>query len=112
MDQRMISHRSLQTGGKWAALSFFEQMGNIGSEVSRACRWKEKQRPEMMQRAFYRGLELLDFTIALSCGPRRRELLRAREVMCDFFAGENEYRSTARQMIRYYDAFAAAGRRT
>lgn len=108
MDQGITYHAHLQASGRWAELSFWEQMGNIGSEVSRACRWKEKQKPEMMQRAFERGLELLDLTIALSHGPRLRELLRAREVMCDFFVGENSYQSTAEQMKRYYDAFALA----
>ncbi len=110
MDQGIIYHKELQGTGRWAELSFFEQMGNIGSEVSRACRWKEKQKPEMMLRAFERGLELLDLTIALSHGSRLRELLRAREVMCDFFVGENEYQSSAEQMKRYYDAFALASR--
>ena len=108
MDQGIISHRSLQAEGRWSALPFFEQMGNIGSEVSRACKWKEKQKPEMMLKAFYRGLELLDFTIAESHGPRLRELLRAREIMCDFFVGENIYQSTPKQMLSYYDAFALA----
>ncbi len=108
MDRGVIYHTALGPGGRWAELSFFEQMGNIGSEVSRACKWKEKQKPEMMLRAFERGLELLDFTIALSHGPRLRELLRAREVMCDFFVGENMYQSTAKQMQKYYDAFALA----
>lgn len=106
MDQGIISHRSLQDSGRWAAMPFAQQMGNIGSEVSRACKWKEKQKPEMMEKAFYRGLELLDLTISLSRGPRLWELLRAREVMCDFFAGDNEYQSTPQQMIRYYDIFA------
>lgn len=109
MDQKMTCHRDLQASGRWARLSFFQQMGNIGSEVSRACRWKEKQKPEMMLKAFDRGLELLDLTIALSRGPRRRELLRAREVMCDFFLGENDYQSSAEQMKRYFDVFALAG---
>lgn len=108
MDQGIIYHSGLQANGRWAELSFFEQMGNIGSEVSRACKWKEKQKQDMMLTAFYRALELLDLTIALSHGPRLKELSRAREVMCDFFAGDNSYRSTAEQMRRYYDAFALA----
>lgn len=106
MDQGMISHPSLQSSGRWAALSFSEQMGNIGSEVSRACKWKEKQKFDLMEKAFFRGLELLDLTIALSRGPRLRELLRAREVICDYFAGENSCQSTSEQMVRYFDIFA------
>lgn len=78
MDQGVIYHRDLWESGRWAEMSFFEQMGNIGSEVSRACRWKEKGKPEMMRKAFEQALELLDFTIALSHGPRLRELVRGR----------------------------------
>lgn len=51
-------------------------------------------------------MKLLNLTIALSHGPWLRELLRAREVMCDFFAGDNVYQSTTQQMTRYYDVFA------
>ena len=111
MDHELIQHKRLQESGKWAAMSFAEQMANIGSEVSRACRWKEKGRPEMMSHAFDRCLELLDFTIALSKGPRLRELTRAREVLCDYFVDENIYHSTSEGWLRYFDAFAFAARK-
>lgn len=111
MDQGLTQHRHLQESGKWAAMSFAEQMANIGSEVSRACRWKEKGKPEMMGHAFDRCLELLDFTIALSNGPRLRELVRAREVLCDYFVGDNVYGSTGEGWMRYFDAFAFAARK-
>lgn len=107
MDQGLIYHRELAAGG-WNKLPFFAQMANIGSEISRACKWKAKEKPEMMQKAFERGLELLDLTISGTHGPKRHELLRAREVMCDFFAGENEYGSTPEQMQKYFDIFAYA----
>lgn len=106
MGQGIVYHKELKESGRWSSMSFFEQMGNIGSEVSRACKWKEKGKPEMMQKAFERGLELLDFTIEESNGARLRELLRARETMCDFFVGDNVYNSTPEQMKRYFDIFA------
>ena len=34
-------HRELSTG-KWAQMNFMEQLANVGSEVSRASRWKMK----------------------------------------------------------------------
>ena len=42
---------------------------------------------------------------------RLREIARAREVVADFFAGSNEYRSTAESLQKYFDAFAIAARR-
>ena len=106
MDITMIQHQELASSGRWAAMPFCEQMANIGSEVSRAIRWKEKGRIDHMNAAVDRCLELSDLTNAHQSGRRRRELLRAREVLCDFFLGENIYQSTAQQIQRYYDAFA------
>ena len=110
MDTGMIQHKDLAVSGRWASMRFCEQMANIGSEVSRAMRWKEKGREDRVAAAMDRCLELSDLTIALQRGRRRRELLRAREVLCDFFLGENEYQSTGEQIQRYYDAFAMAAR--
>ena len=41
---------------------------------------------------------------------RRREICRAREVVCDFFVGDNVYRSTPESLDRYFLAFARAAR--
>lgn len=38
----------------------------------------------MMEKAFYRGPELLGLTISLSYAPQLRESLRAREVISAF----------------------------
>ncbi len=92
-----------------------EQLGNIGSEVSRAIRWTDRN-PDTAQNALYRALDLLDLTLAdprLRDAPvRLREIARAREVVVDFFAGTNEYGSTGPSLQKYFDAFAVAARRT
>jgi hypothetical protein len=41
---------------------------------------------------------------------RRREILRAREVVCDFQAGDDTYHSTPKSLDRYFLAFAYAAR--
>ena len=105
-------HRDL-AAGRWWTLSLSEQMGNVGSEISRAIRWAPRN-PETAQGAFYRALELLDLTLAdpriLQSRPRLREVARAREVVVDFFAGSNEYGSTGPSLQKYFDAFALAAR--
>lgn len=106
MDQGLIQHRSLILGGRWAELPFCGQMGNIGSEVSRACYWKNKGQEDQMFQALWRGLELLTKTIELTSGPWRRELCRAREVLNDYILGDNEYQTTERQLMQYFDDFA------
>jgi len=107
-----IQHREL-AAGRWWKLSLAEQLGNVGSEVSRATRWASRN-PEIARAAFWRALELLDLTLAdprlLASPARLREIARAREVAADFFAGSNEYGSTAASLQKYFDAYAMAAR--
>ena len=87
-----------------------EQLGNIGSEISRAARWQSKN-PAIAEGALHRALELFDLTLddpRLRRSPARlREVARAREVVADFFAGPNEYQSTAASLQKYFDAFVS-----
>jgi hypothetical protein len=101
-------HKQLALG-RWKQFSFAEQMGNIGSEIERAIRWKEKGNPEYSNLAFERVLELIDLTIAnVKTGPRLRELTRTREALVDHFVFSNEYRSTDECWKKYFFCFAYA----
>lgn len=97
--------------GRWWRLSIHEQLGNVGSEVSRALRWKSRD-SRIARGATERALELLDLTLAdpryRGSAARLRELARAREIVVDFLLGSNEYRSTAESLGRYFDAYATA----
>jgi hypothetical protein len=57
-----------------------------------------------MWSALERALELLDLTSddPRHTGPPRRELRRVREVVCDFFVGNNEYHSTPESLMTYF----------
>jgi hypothetical protein len=106
-------HRDLAEG-RWWTLSLAEQLGNVGSEVSRAVAWSTRN-PETAQAALYRALELIDLTLDdprhRESLPRLREIARTREVVVDFFAGPNEYRSTSASLQKYFDQFALSARR-
>jgi hypothetical protein len=105
-----VRHQEL-AAGRWAEKSIVEQLGHVGSEISRAARWADRN-PEVARGAFHRALELLDLTLAdprLSVA-RLREVARAREVVVDFFHGRNEYASTASSLQKYFDAYALAAR--
>ncbi len=97
--------------GRWWRLSLCEQLGNVGSEVSRSLRWMPRDQ-RIAGGATERALELLDLTIAdpryRGSVARLRELARSREVVVDFLLGSNEYRSTASSLSRYFDAYAMA----
>jgi hypothetical protein len=107
-----VQHRDL-ANGRWRELSLAEQLGNVGSEISRALKWSSRN-PELAQAALYRALELIDLTLDdprhRQSAPRLREIARAREVVVDFLAGSNQYGSTGPSLQKYFDAFALAAR--
>ena len=107
----MTIHREL-AGGRWTTLSLAEQLGNAGSDVGRAIRAHAEGDDDRFAPALDRALELLDLTLADERwrGPRRREIARAREVVCDFLVGSNVYGSTDRSLEDYFMAFAVAAR--
>jgi hypothetical protein len=106
-----VQHKDL-AAGRWNSLSFFEQMANVGSEVERTIKWREKRNAQYSQMAFERALELLDFTVADKKNKKRlKELLRLREVLADYFAFENVYRSSDKSFQNYFYAFNFAARK-
>jgi len=108
-----MKHRDL-AAGRWWAMTIAEQLGNVGSEVGRALKWKERN-PAIARGAADRALDLMDLTLAdprhRSSVARLREIARAREVLVDFLLGSNECRSTATSLQRYFNAFAMAAAR-
>ena len=104
-------HKELAEG-RWAKLTFFEQMANIGSEVERALSWKEKNNIEYSQKAFERALELIDLTLENTKGlPRLKEIARVRESLVDYFFGVNQFESTEDFWRKYFFSFTFACRK-
>lgn len=110
-----FQHKDL-AAGKWFNLSFLEQMGNVGSEVGRALSWHQRGDIEHKEKALERAFELLDLTIEDYRWRHRfgrlKELLRTREVIADYFYGENFYCTMPESLERYFYYFAYAARRT
>ena len=108
-----MRHREAASG-RWWQLSLSEQMGNVGSEVSRALKWRDRNE-RLAVGALERALELLDLTLAdprhLRSVARLREIARTREVVVDYLAGSNEFGSTAASLQRVFDAYAIAAQR-
>lgn len=99
-------HKEL-ADGRWAKMPFNEQMGNIGSEVSRSLRAKEQGKEARMNSAIDRTLELFDLSLACNHGTKLSELCRAREEFCDYFFGNNSFHTNPVLMQKYYDSFVA-----
>lgn len=103
-------HQKLASG-RWAGMPFLEQMANIGSEVERAIKWKEKGNQKYSRMAFERALELLGLTIGdVKNIKRLRELTRLREMLIDYFEFANECNSTDKSWRNYFYAFNFASR--
>jgi len=98
--------------GRWYQLTLMEQLANIGSEVGRATRARSQGNEQRLAGALERALELFDLTLAdVRWRGRFREIARAREIVCDFLVGDNEYGSTAESLDRYFLPYAMAARR-
>lgn len=105
-----IHHKELASG-RWNNLSLAEQLGNVGSEVSRALYWRDKD-VKNFSTAVDRAFELLDFTIQDSrWRGRLKEFCRVREFLWDAVEGGKTYGNTLEDLDRYFFDFALAARR-
>jgi hypothetical protein len=104
-----FQHQSL-AAGKWFELSLCSQMGNIGSEISRARRWQNKD-TKNFESAVFRAIELIDLTLSDKRWKNRyKEIARIKEVVGDAYLGGTEYNSTFESLEKYFNHFAYAAR--
>ena len=98
---------------RWSTMTLVEQLAIVGSEVERSIRARESANETRLHHALARALELFDLTAADDRwrGPRRREVLRAREEFCRIFYADDVPRDSARGLQRYFLAFAVVARR-
>ncbi len=92
---------------KWAELSIFEQMGNIGSEFGRAMSAIKRHDHLALEGALYRGLDLFDATIdslAERGSVRLREVLIARDQFAEAILCEHN----DTKLDEYFTQFAVA----
>ncbi len=97
--------------GRWRNLSLAEQFANIGTEVGRTIRWKEKDQ-KIFDGACDRVLELFELTLA---DPRwnffrLREIARVRELFCYAAFFSPEYETRLEDIDRYFFQFALYAR--
>ena len=106
----MRYQHAVLAAGKWHTMPLVEQLANVGSEVGRIIRGKEKD-PEGCEKAFNRALELLDLTIRdPRWKGRRKELTRVREFLCDAMLGGSLYGGDLTGLDRYFYHYAVAAR--
>lgn len=98
---------------RWGAFSLMEQLANVGSEVERAIRAHAAGNTSRFDNALARALELFDLTAADARwrGPRRREILRAREEFCRLFFSTTPPGDSIPGLQRYFLYAAIAANR-
>ena len=101
-------HLQLAAEG-WFKLSLFEQLGNIGSEVSRSI--KGRGAHARYWGAVSRALDLFYLTVAdPRWKGRRKEILRVRELFCAAVLGSDEYKTSLEDLDKYFHYFALLAR--
>lgn len=109
----MIIHKEMASG-RWFKFSLVEQLANVGMDIDRTIRWRNKGDLEASKQAFERALELISLTILdPKHKGRLRELTRVREALIDYFVYNNEYGSSDELWQNYFMDYnyAAAIRR-
>jgi len=82
------------------------QISNVGSEVSRAIKYKNQNEPEKAERFMNKAIQLLELTKQDEKNKYRvQEFEFAIEELLDYFIGNNIYQTTDEALHRYYDAF-------
>ena len=106
-----MQHVSLENG-RWAEMSFAQQMANIGSETSRVSKAFMAGKDSRAESAFARAQELIDLTIKYGRtkeNPSARsamleELCRFRELFCAAVLARNQEELDS--LNKYLDQFA------
>ena len=89
----------------WNKFSLEEQLANIGAEVGRAAKWRNKDQ-KLFEGAKFRALELFDLTID---DPRwigrLKEIGRVRELFCEAAEKGKIYGTTLEDLEKYFTPF-------
>ena len=106
-----MQHKEL-AAGRWAELTFPQQMANIGSETCRTLKALEAGKDARAESAFVRARALSDLTIKFgrqdesvqSRGAMWEELCRFRELFCAAYLSRDL--AELASLNRYLDQFA------
>ncbi len=97
---------------RWQSLTFYQQMGNIASELSRAIKFKNQNDVERMNSSLWRLLELMDLTTDDEKNKSRlKELCRFKEVLSDWYSQTHVYDVNPESLKSYSLNFAMMARR-
>lgn len=90
----------------WYKMPIGEQISNVGSEVHRAIRWKNKGDEQKKINFCKKAIAFLEIMESDPKNKHRKgELDSCIDELEDYFLGENIYQTTDDVLIKFYDAF-------
>ena len=90
----------------WFNMPVSMQISNVGSEVARAIRYKNKGDQQKAANFCNKAIEFLKIIEADPKNKHRKgEFDFCIEELNDYFLGTNEYKTTDAMLTSYYDAF-------
>jgi len=96
---------------KWNNFSLAEKMANIGSEILRMAASKERNDEPNIQKSAERALELIDLSITgEQRGRSLEEFLRLRDIVADYYIGQQIFQTSKRELSSYFLPFAFVDR--
>ncbi len=91
---------------RWWKMNVGQQIANVGSEVARAIRKKNKGDKEGAEEFCIHAVEMLGYSkLDPKNVNRRKELLLAQEELVDYILGENRFGNDDISIMKWYDAF-------
>ena len=91
---------------KWFSMPLGVQISNVGSEVNRAIRYRNKNDRQKAENFCDKAVEFLEIMKRDPKNTARiNEFNAAIDELNDYFKGNNTYQTTDRVLTRYYDAF-------
>ncbi len=97
---------------RWQTFSLAEQMGNIGSEISRAYFFEQNQDRVQRTKSLARALTLVSLTIDdQRYRGHLKEICRLRELVADLYSQSEVYAVTLSDLVNYLMPFALLARK-
>ncbi|MFA6215170.1 MAG: hypothetical protein WC768_01210 [Patescibacteria group bacterium] len=97
---------------KWQKLNIFEQLGNIGSEVSRARYFEDKGEIKKRNSSLERSFDLLDLTLADRKNVGHSgEIGRLKEVLADIYSAAGNYSVALPDLEKMFFEYATVARK-
>lgn len=103
MDNILKNRQVMET---WFSMPISEQISNIGSEVLRADKWKQRGNEARMRGFYNAAIRFLRLSIM---DPKNHalvgELNLCIDELADYFIGRNIWQTSSETLKRYYNAF-------